>query len=256
MKNLDARAKAIIEAARNGDCPTHADRERIRRQVAVQIAAGAVAASSVAVAGTMSATAKVGLIVATVALVGGGSVGVVKVWHAHSAPAGALPHVVRKSADTRAVKTQPVATMPALTEPGAVAPATVPALVPQAASDSRQSRNERPRKRAYPTGADSEPRNSLDSLNAEVDLLARAREELRLGKPRRALDALAEYDRRFGVGALREERRAIAAIATCQAEPGPDSRAQAEAFIRSAPSSPLAERVRETCVTDRRPAHR
>lgn len=103
--------------------------------------------------------------------------------------------------------------------------------------------------------SDTERPRVDDFLNAEVSVLGRAREELRLGRPGRALDVLAEYDRRFGKGMLGEERRAIAAIATCQANPGSVARTQAEAFIRSAPSSPLLERVRATCVTPHDPSH-
>jgi len=80
-------------------------------------------------------------------------------------------------------------------------------------------------------------------------VLKRAREELRLHRPARALEALTEYDRRFGEGVLGQERHAMEAIAACQAFPGADSRAQAEAFIRKAPLSPLRERVREACIT-------
>jgi len=68
-------------------------------------------------------------------------------------------------------------------------------------------------------------------------------------RPERTLETLAEYDRRFGRGVLVEERQAIAAIALCQAEPGPAARAQAEAFMRKAPASPLRERVRAACIT-------
>jgi hypothetical protein len=91
-----------------------------------------------------------------------------------------------------------------------------------------------------------------DQLNAEVDVLKRAREELRLGRPTEALEALSEYDRRFGKGALGEERQAIAAIAACQAHPGPSARAQAQAFMRSSPKSPLLDRVRAACITPTR----
>jgi len=74
-----------------------------------------------------------------------------------------------------------------------------------------------------------------------------AQEDLRAGLPARALRRLAEYDRRFGKGALAEERRAIAAIALCSVRPGPAARAQSERFLQSAPDSPLAGRVRAAC---------
>ncbi len=125
----------------------------------------------------------------------------------------------------------------------AIAP---PAVLAQTASKAR--RPDKPRKVAEPSGQLAQE----DQLNAEVAVLKRAREELRLGRPAQALEALLEYDRRFGKGALGEERQAIAAIAACQAHPGPNAHAEAQAFMRSSPHSPLFDRVREACITSAR----
>jgi hypothetical protein len=237
MKNLDSRARAIVEAARNADPPTSDDRDRIRRGIAMQVAAGAALVSTAAVAGTMSFATKVGLVVATAALVGGGSVGAVKVWHAHQGR-----HVAVEAPRARAEAAKPA---PAGPKKVLDLPAPPPA---KESADTRTGRSERVRGRSPSVAPETERPSLDDPLNAEVSLLVRAREELRHGKPARALDTLAEYDRRFGRGVLGEERRAIAAIATCEATPGPQARAQAEAFIRSAPSSPLLDRVRTTCI--------
>jgi outer membrane protein assembly factor BamD (BamD/ComL family) len=78
-------------------------------------------------------------------------------------------------------------------------------------------------------------------------MLRLAQDDLRAGLPAQALRRLAEYDRRFPKGTLDQERRAIQAIAMCQAQPGPSAQAQAERFLRHAPESPLAERVRAAC---------
>jgi outer membrane protein assembly factor BamD (BamD/ComL family) len=91
------------------------------------------------------------------------------------------------------------------------------------------------------------PVPALNSLDPELTVLRQAQEDLRAGLPAQALRRLAEYDRRFGKGALDQERRAIEAIALCQAHPGPAAQAQAERFLRAAPESPLAERVRSAC---------
>jgi hypothetical protein len=91
------------------------------------------------------------------------------------------------------------------------------------------------------------PRPALDSLDPELTLLRQAQDELRAGLPAQALRRLDEYDRRFGKGTMNEERRAIGAIALCQAHPGPAAQAQAERFLRTAPQSPLAGRVRSAC---------
>jgi hypothetical protein len=247
MKELEWRAQAIVDAARNADRPTSADRERIRRGLALQIAAGAVAVSTAAVAGTMSLATKVGLIVATAAVVGGGSLGAVKIWKSQQA-AHPTTHATRAaSAKAPLPAAKPVAVG---AETGGE-PSPLPVAVPDNA-ENKPSRSERTRKRAGVAAVEADRPSLEDPLNVEVALLARAREELRLGRPARALEALAEYDRRFGRGALGEERRAIAAIAACQATPGPGARAQAEAFVRSAPSSPLLERVRAACASTSR----
>jgi hypothetical protein len=246
MNDLDARARAIVDAARDGDNPTQRDRERIRRGVAVQIAAGAVVVSTAAAAGTMSLATKVGLVVATVAVVGGGSVGAHRIWHATKAEQARRAHPVTTA---RAPHAAAPATMaaPATAEVAAMA-APLPSSAAPEIGEARSVRSEKSRRRGLSSGGRAEGLAVDDSLNAEVAVLGRAREELRLGKATGALAALAEYDRRFGEGMLGEERSALAAIATCQAQPGPAARVKAEAFIRAAPSSPLLERVREACA--------
>jgi hypothetical protein len=236
MNDLDPRARAIVEAARDADDPTPADRSRIRRAVMVQLAVG-VAASSAA-AGTMTVGMKLGLAAVAVSLAGGAAVGVVH-WQRPQAEASAPAHRRTSIAPAHGTAPSPVA-IPAIAPPPGVAPLSV---------QSYERKPERPRK---PTESVARERESLtpeDQLDAEVDMLKRAREELRLGKPAQALETLREYDVRFGKGALDEERRAMAAIAACQAHPGPDARAQAEAFMLSAPKSPLADRVRVACLT-------
>jgi hypothetical protein len=141
----------------------------------------------------------------------------------------------------RARAATPAATAP--TEEPGPAPESVPLL------EERAKKGERARRAVASFHAEAAP--APDQLNAEVEVLKRARDELRRGRPAQALVALAEYDRRFSSGVLAEERHAIAAIAGCQAAPGPAARAQAQAFLRQAPASPLRERVVEACITPR-----
>jgi hypothetical protein len=86
-----------------------------------------------------------------------------------------------------------------------------------------------------------------DRLATEVEVLKLARQELRANRPERALQILGEDERRFGDGPLGEERRALTAIARCQAQPGTNARALAEAFVRSSPQSPLRGHVLAAC---------
>lgn len=244
MNDLDVRARAIVDGARDADNPTPTDRARIRRGIALQIAAGTVAVSTAAVAGTMSLATKIGLVVATVAVVGGASVGAHRVWQAQKAARpGHAPHSYRASS-AAAPAPMPVPR----TEEVAPALAPSPSSAAPGITEGRPGRIDKVRRRGASAVGGVEGMTVDDSLNAEVAVLGRAREALRLGRPAGALETLAEYDRRFGKGTLGEERNALAAIATCQAHPGPMALAKADAFIRSAPSSPLAERVRETCA--------
>jgi hypothetical protein len=237
MSDLDSQARAIVDAARAADAPAAADHDRIKRAVLVQIAAGGLVASSAA-ASTLSLGAKVGLAVLAVSVIGGGgAVGLLKV----------------RSAGRTAVEPAPVAAKHLAPAPAAL-PAAPPTIVPEEppaaeSTDEKAKKSERPRRPA--PGAHFERAEPEDQVNAEVAVLKQAREELRLGRPARALEALVEYDRRFANGVLGEERQAMVAIATCQAQPGPAARAQAEAFLRKAPASPLRERVREACITPR-----
>ena len=236
MNDLDSRSRAIVEAARDADDPSPTDRKRIRHAVMVQLAVGA-AASSVA-AGTMTVGMKLGLAALAVSLVGGGAAGIVH-WRRPQETASVSAHARVPVASARDTTPSPVA-IPKMAPPLAISPSS---------AESHERRPDRPRRLAGSFTREREPVAQEDQLNAEVVVLKRAREELRLGRPEQALKALREYDLRFGKGALDEERQAMAAIAACRAHPGPSSRAQAEALMLSAPNSPLLDRVRVACIT-------
>jgi hypothetical protein len=240
MNDLDPGAKALIDAAREGDDPSLADRHRIKHTVLLRVATigAAASASGAATAGTLSLGAKLGAAVLVASLVGGGTVGVLKLRDARQAASPAKHH---QAPPTRTLTLQ---------KPEGTAAETAPVAIPEMVVSARpENRTRRPDK--LHTIAEPMPQSASaeDQINSEVAVLKRAREALRLGHPAQALQALAEYDRLFASGALAEERQAMAAIALCRLQPGPASRAQGEAFIRSAPASPLLERVRAACIT-------
>jgi len=84
-------------------------------------------------------------------------------------------------------------------------------------------------------------------LDPELEVLRQAREDLRQGLAERAYQRLVDFDRRHGSGVLGQERQALSAIALCQWRPGPEAQARVAKFLRTAPESPLAERVRLAC---------
>jgi len=86
----------------------------------------------------------------------------------------------------------------------------------------------------------------------ELRALRDARDDLRAGHPARAYRRLEEFERQSGGGMLAQERSALSAIALCQWQPGAPARARAAAFLRHAPESPLAARVRSSCEQARK----
>ena len=184
---------------------------------------------------------KLGLAALAVSLVGGGAAGLVH-WRRSQGAASGSAHARASVVSARDTTASPV-TIPEMAPPPAIAPSS---------AESQERRPGKPHRPAAQISRDRESFTQEDQLDAEVAVLKRVREELRVGRPAQALEALREYDLRFGKGALDEERQAMAAIAACQAHPGPGARAQAEAFMRSSPNSPLLDRVRVACITPAR----
>jgi hypothetical protein len=237
MNELEPRARALIDAAREADEPSPADRSRIKHAIILQVATvGAVASAGSAAAGAMSVGAKLGVAILAASLVGGGAVGLMKLRETRETALAA-----KRVLSERTPAARTVARVVAEDEP-----ATVAEVVAAPRVESRLRKADKARKVSEQTVAEAIPE---DRLNAEVAVLTRAREALRMGRPAQALRALSEYDQLFGKGALGEERQAMAAIALCQAQPGVRAREQAEAFLHSAPTSPLVERVRAACIT-------
>jgi hypothetical protein len=85
------------------------------------------------------------------------------------------------------------------------------------------------------------------SLARELALLGAARESLRNAQPAAALATLAQLEREAPAGALREERLAAQALASCALAQKPRGREYLAKLLALAPSSPLIARVRAAC---------
>lgn len=92
------------------------------------------------------------------------------------------------------------------------------------------------------------PSEPAPGLGAELQLMTAAQAALRDGRAAEALALLARYDRAFPSGQLLNERLAAEVLAACQL--GDRARAQraADRFLQRDASSPLAARVRRSCV--------
>jgi len=93
---------------------------------------------------------------------------------------------------------------------------------------------------AAPTAAPSR-------LGAELALLREAQEKLQSGNGEEAFALLDEHEDEFPEGGLSEERQAARVFALCQMGKHQEARAEAARFLRNAPHSPLADRVRNAC---------
>jgi hypothetical protein len=245
MNDLGPEARSILEAARGVEAPTRADRQRIKHAVLLRVATLGAVSTTAGGAVAMSLATKVTVAALTVAVLGGGSVSLL-VRKDRTAPPVSVASARTPSRTLHAAPNRPVAAPEA---PAVVGDPRPKPVLPEV------RRREVVRPEVRPTEPVSVPVTkitpapvpALNSLDPELTVLRQAQEDLRAGLPAQALRRLAEYDRRFGKGALDQERRAIEAIALCQAHPGPAAQAQAERFLRAAPESPLAERVRSAC---------
>lgn len=89
---------------------------------------------------------------------------------------------------------------------------------------------------------------STGALLEELRLIRTATQALRDGRSAAARDALGEHRTRFPAGKLAIERRGLTVLLQCSAGKSEGAKRAAEAFLKAAPSSPLAARVREDCV--------
>ena len=253
MNGLGPEANALLEAAREGDEPTLADRERVRGAIATRLAAGAAAGLGVATAAKSSIAAvllagSAAKVVVTVALVGaiGASIGagavmVARARNRPSPPAVSAAAPARAAAEAVAVSTEqangaarslPASPATTLEKPLAFRAGTRTPTVPAAVT----------------------PAHVAGDVAAEVRLLGEAHTAMRGGDAARALVLLDEHARRYPKGALGEERDAARISALCALGRTSEARDATERFLRAAPLSPHAGPVRASCGSPGTPA--
>lgn len=256
MNDLDPKAKALLDSIRGADGPTRRDKARVKRRVLTRVAGVLLAASAgtsslttAASAGTVAAgvwSAKLVVVaIAASALVAGGAASGVVAWHQHvrhHSGAPAEPRAGLSPASARVVPSPPApAKAEALAGPEAPVGVTNPVT-----TDAISAAPRVPAGRSS-ASASRAPPPSRETLEEELPLLQSAQEALRLGETERALALLDAHAKRFPDGALSEERRAVHALTACRKTGDPSARAEAVAFLRDSPSSPLVESVRKAC---------
>ena len=134
---------------------------------------------------------------------------------------------------TKATSRTPVPNDPTTTDSVPAVPETTPVPTPKTAVTA--------------TSASREPvPASASQLAEETKLLVGARKALADDRFGDAVDITARHRTEFPEGALREEMRAIEAIASCRDGKGMTA---AHTFVKAYPSSPHAPRVRAACPT-------
>lgn len=252
MSELSQEARALIDSVSKLDDPSREDRARVKQRVALSLGAaafGAVAVTQVA-AGTgpgMLGTAKAGLWgttgkLALCASVLGGALALGWPGGQTASKPASVPR--QPAAASRPEQPAPAAQVaaPAVAEAPVQldAPPAIEAAptAPRAATKRERAASPEPREPAPAA-------NEQNTLARELSLLGDAQAALRAGQPERALALAREHQARFPAGVLREERLGIETLSECVL--GRKEPARAQAFLRTAPESPLAARVRKAC---------
>jgi hypothetical protein len=240
MTRIDSPEMQLLELLRRSDLPTATDRDRIRRNVALQVAAGASLATALVAAEHSSWFAKIwaasgwfkaATVAATLAAAAGGVTAVISAKTTRPPPVDATaPAVQVRSISRQETKNPSAAAEPKLDAPAESAPASV---------------------RAGSAAPKSSARAATASLEAELELIGQAQRALKAGRAQDALRALDEHQRRFPAGSLSFERAGVRPIALCQAGNVEEGRAAARNYLRRLPNSVLSKRIRVAChMTD------
>jgi hypothetical protein len=220
---MDPSAQELLDQARSAHDPTDADRARVRRKLAVRIAAGTALGGSVAKASSVATTTLLKIVapILVVSAVGG---------YVLSRPATSISTIEPAATS---VERAPAVTLEKPAEPAAteVPIAAAPPLVASHAPHTKQP----------------PPAASAD-LDAETMLLAQAQGAIQQKDFTGALAKLDAYDHAFPAGVLKEEGMAARVVALCGAGRSADAQTLARTFLARYPRSPLAVRVRSSCA--------
>jgi hypothetical protein len=230
VSTLSREARAIVAAGKSELVPTQVDRSRVTLLLSKQIGAAGLVLSAPAKAAPALATGKVRRILTIV-----GTLGVV----------GTLTGMAYFSRNGAHVPVAPNAVQPSPTQqysgvPEQEARQTVSPPAAEATSTDPV--------KIEPPGRTAKA--SHDSLGEEVQILSRAERELHNGRPALALKALDEHQRRFGSGALAQERSAARIQALCALGRTAEAKAESVKLMRSSPNSPQAAQAKLPCDTN------
>ena len=254
MSELSQEARALVDSVSKLDDPSPEDRARVKQRVALSLGAAAFAAMAVtpvaAGAGPgMLGSVKAGLwgttgkLALCAGVLGGALVLGWPSGQTASKPAG--QHLTSRVSQAA----QPEPQMAVAPSSAASADVRSDVAAPPASESPAAPERTAPRRAKREAAAALAPEpgaaDAQSTLALELALLGDAQAALRAGQPERALELARQHRTRFPAGVLGEERLGIETLSACdlgRKDPG-----RAQAFLRAAPESPLAARVRKAC---------
>jgi hypothetical protein len=256
MSELGPQAKALLDAALDGDEPTPEERARVRTAIAANLAVGAAAVGQSAAAAKTAAAGAVGAgsaAAGTGTAVGIAAKAVLSLTLVSAVGAGTTLYV-RSSSSHREARPPTVPSFVQTASPGGrslppevAAPVAAPAMATTSLESSKPSAKPLASAAAPPSVVHAHTRSTSSDVEAEVLLIGEAHRALQSGNASGALVMLDEHARRYPAGALGEERDAARIAALCALGRVAEGRDAADRFLREFPSSPLAARVRTSC---------
>lgn len=255
---LGAERSDVLGAMRRGEEPPPRAAARAWVLLVPQLGLGGGAGVvGSGVAGVLSSTKAVVLVVGAGLLGLGVARGIVDARASASAPSRvsevAAPALVTAVA---AVVDEPEASSPVV--PEGIEGEAIASAGEQAAHDevagpsaARPRRGDRRAMKRAPVSAEApptSPTDEADPLQLEADLIARAQQALRTRDAAAALRLLGEHERRFPAGELTDARRGARARALCALGRTEQARAEVLALQRDRPGSPVAAGVADVCA--------
>jgi hypothetical protein len=262
MTDLSPKARHVLEATRDVYRPDDADRQRVRRALLAQIAAGATVATlgTPAAAGTSAAsggsgaalgagtflTTATGKVVALIAaVVMAGAAGVVATSAGSRADRQARSHprgheIAEPGRPAETARGRAVTTIAERDEGPSPAPRQL-----ERAEGTSTTTVKRGAGRRTPAAAPMQA-----GIAAEAKLVRDAHAALGAGDPRHALELLDHAESASArEGPLRQERTAARIVALCALGRLEEARGLTRSFVNDWPQSPLVARLRAACAS-------
>lgn len=259
MTELNDDARALIDVARAAEEPTTEDRMRVHGALVVRVAA--LAGASTVVSATAGAAATGTAATATAGATGWASAALMGKWMLMGALATTAvgTGVLAARGELGSESVSPVHATAARWSERVVperiaAGAATPEDDGEAASADTESADDGQAEAPSPSaarpsagGAGAAASEAPSPLDSELALLREAQQHMQSGRADRALQLLDQHQVDHADGVLSQERQAARVFALCQLGRVAEARAAAAAFLRGAPNSPLADRVRGAC---------